>query len=482
MIPLKAVFVISVLISGLIFTPSYSFAQSNQDDNPLSSLFDFLRQIFSFEDENTNDVVEFRQATVLSTSSTTSTVLSFSSSSVVSSSSTTTTQNKAITFDIFETNDGIIPLENPFVTSNDPQCDPVTLVGGDVNNNGILDPGETWHYTCNFTAAEVGIFNLIFTGFGTDVADNNKVITYPDDPDERITSSVEVVLDSDGDGVPDDSDLCEGHDDSVDSDKDGTPDGCDETPNGDNLPPTANAGNKQTVLEFAKVTLDGSSSTDTDGEIVLFEWSQDEGPKVTLSSLNAISPTFIAPNVDSNVKLIFNLKVTDDDNATDNAKVSVTVKDVEDDDDDNDDGNDDGNDDDGEKVTICHIPPGNPANAHTITVGESAVLTHMVKHGDTIGPCSDDPVDEDSSNEKSHDENKKEKDDEDSGKGNNNDDEEKSNSGKGNNNDDEEKSNSGKGNNDDDDDRKGNSGKGNNNDDEEKSNSGKGNNNKNKDD
>jgi sRNA-binding protein len=29
-----------------------------------------------------------------------------------------------------------------------------------------------------------------------------------------------------------------------------------------------------------------------------------------------------------------------------------------------------------EKVTICHIPPGNPANAHTITVGSPAVPAH----------------------------------------------------------------------------------------------------------
>jgi hypothetical protein len=42
------------------------------------------------------------------------------------------------------------------------------------------------------------------------------------------------------------------------------------------------------------------------------------------------------------------------------------------------------------KVTICHIPPGNPGNAHTITVGEPAVAAH-VAHGDTIGPCSGSP-------------------------------------------------------------------------------------------
>ncbi|CAM4519644.1 MULTISPECIES: hypothetical protein [Myxococcus] len=38
------------------------------------------------------------------------------------------------------------------------------------------------------------------------------------------------------------------------------------------------------------------------------------------------------------------------------------------------------------KVTICHIPPGNPANAHTISVSTSAWPAHE-RHGDTLGPC-----------------------------------------------------------------------------------------------
>jgi len=40
-----------------------------------------------------------------------------------------------------------------------------------------------------------------------------------------------------------------------------------------------------------------------------------------------------------------------------------------------------------EKVTICHIPPGNPGNAHTITVGSPAVRAHEA-HGDFVdGSC-----------------------------------------------------------------------------------------------
>jgi hypothetical protein len=39
------------------------------------------------------------------------------------------------------------------------------------------------------------------------------------------------------------------------------------------------------------------------------------------------------------------------------------------------------------KTTICHIPPGNPANAHTICVGNDAVPAHVENHQDTIGQC-----------------------------------------------------------------------------------------------
>ena len=39
-----------------------------------------------------------------------------------------------------------------------------------------------------------------------------------------------------------------------------------------------------------------------------------------------------------------------------------------------------------EKVCLCHIPPGNPAGAHTICVGSSAVRAHL-GHGDTLGSC-----------------------------------------------------------------------------------------------
>ncbi len=39
------------------------------------------------------------------------------------------------------------------------------------------------------------------------------------------------------------------------------------------------------------------------------------------------------------------------------------------------------------KVAVCHAPPGNPANVHTITVGEAAVSAHL-GHGDQLGECA----------------------------------------------------------------------------------------------
>src|SRR5690606_39147187 len=41
----------------------------------------------------------------------------------------------------------------------------------------------------------------------------------------------------------------------------------------------------------------------------------------------------------------------------------------------------------GNKVALCHIPPGNPANPQSICVAASAVPAHLA-HGDFLGDCS----------------------------------------------------------------------------------------------
>ena len=43
------------------------------------------------------------------------------------------------------------------------------------------------------------------------------------------------------------------------------------------------------------------------------------------------------------------------------------------------------------KVLVCHIPPGNPANAHNICIAEPAVQPHIDNHGDYLGLCQSPP-------------------------------------------------------------------------------------------
>jgi hypothetical protein len=54
--------------------------------------------------------------------------------------------------------------------------------------------------------------------------------------------------------------------------------------------------------------------------------------------------------------------------------------------DDDDAGGDDGAPASG-KMTICHIPPGNPGATHTLEIDASAWPAHKA-HGDSIGACS----------------------------------------------------------------------------------------------
>ena len=47
-----------------------------------------------------------------------------------------------------------------------------------------------------------------------------------------------------------------------------------------------------------------------------------------------------------------------------------------------------------ERREICHVPPGNPSKARTITVSSSSVPAH-VGHGDLLGACGEIPEEQD---------------------------------------------------------------------------------------
>lgn len=91
-----------------------------------------------------------------------------------------------------------------------------------------------------------------------------------------------------------------------------------------NVAPTANAGPDQVVSPSVIVSLDGTGSSDPDGTISTYTWTQISGPAVTLSSTSIASPTFTAPS--SAAALVFGLTVTDNSGATASQDtVSVTV-------------------------------------------------------------------------------------------------------------------------------------------------------------
>ena len=76
-------------------------------------------------------------------------------------------------------------------------------------------------------------------------------------------------------------------------------------------PPTAVAGPDQDVDRGAPVTLDGSASSDPDGQALTWTWTQVSGPDVTGGAgvLTGVSPAFTSPAVVTT--LLFDLRVSD---------------------------------------------------------------------------------------------------------------------------------------------------------------------------
>ena len=93
-----------------------------------------------------------------------------------------------------------------------------------------------------------------------------------------------------------------------------------------NRPPTADAGeNLKTVFYGVMVMLDGSASSDPEGMIETYAWSQTGGsPAVELIDANTVSPSFTAPS--SNGFFTFELTVTDAGGLFDKASVLYIVR------------------------------------------------------------------------------------------------------------------------------------------------------------
>jgi len=92
-----------------------------------------------------------------------------------------------------------------------------------------------------------------------------------------------------------------------------------------NEPPVARAGADQSVASGSLVTLNGSGSTDPNGDSLTFAWTQTVGSPVSLTGAVTVQPTFIAPSVTANTLLTFQLTVSDGKGETASDTVNVTV-------------------------------------------------------------------------------------------------------------------------------------------------------------
>ncbi|MCY3600446.1 MAG: PKD domain-containing protein, partial [Gemmatimonadetes bacterium] len=89
-----------------------------------------------------------------------------------------------------------------------------------------------------------------------------------------------------------------------------------------NEPPDADAGPDQTAKEGERVDLDGTDSSDSDGNIAGWKWT---GP-VALTGSGTSTPYFTAPTTGATKSYTFTLEVEDNEGATDTDKVTITVE------------------------------------------------------------------------------------------------------------------------------------------------------------
>lgn len=79
---------------------------------------------------------------------------------------TTVYPGGSVTYTYVVTNPGDVPLAG--VTVSDDKCSPVTYVSGDTNGNGLLEPTESWTFTCTTVITEDTLNTATTSGQPTD--------------------------------------------------------------------------------------------------------------------------------------------------------------------------------------------------------------------------------------------------------------------------------------------------------------------------
>lgn len=90
-----------------------------------------------------------------------------------------------------------------------------------------------------------------------------------------------------------------------------------------NQKPIADAGIDQTVAISTNVTLSGAQSSDSDGTIKTYQWTQTKGSKASLKNPKTVNATFTSPKKIG--VLTFKLNVKDNKNATSTDTINVNV-------------------------------------------------------------------------------------------------------------------------------------------------------------
>jgi len=90
-----------------------------------------------------------------------------------------------------------------------------------------------------------------------------------------------------------------------------------------NVAPVADAGEDQNVLELEDVFLDGSGSSDHEGQPLTYTWTGPEG--IILNNETSAVADFTAPDVDVDTEYTFTLEINDGVNSNVDTVVIIII-------------------------------------------------------------------------------------------------------------------------------------------------------------